>query len=97
MQNALSCAHFVAGRYADALSFADMSMRGRPNFVLPNCIAAASAALAERMDEAHKAMARVRQIAPDLSISNVKEVVVFKRPEDTGCWAEGLRKAGLPE
>jgi TolB-like protein/Tfp pilus assembly protein PilF len=97
MQNALACAHFVAGHYAEAFSMAGMALRDGPNFTLPNCVAATSAALLGRMDESHKAMARVRNIAPDLSISNVKEVLAFQRQEDTDRWTEGLRKAGLPE
>jgi TolB-like protein len=97
MHNALSCANFVAGRYVEAMSLAKLTTRERPNFVLPHCIEAASAALSGQMDEAQKAMAHVRLLAPDLCISNVKEVVVFKRPEDTNRWRAGLRKAGLPE
>ena len=97
MQNAIACAHFVAGRYDEALSWAKTAMRERPNFVLPNCIAATSAALAGRLDEARKAIAHLRQIAPELTISNFMNVMSYLREEDFDRCLDGLRKAGLPE
>ena len=43
------------------------------------------------------AMARMRQIDPELCVSNIAAVVPFRRPEDFARYVEGLRKAGLPE
>ena len=97
MQNAIACAHFVAGRYSEALSWAKTALREQPNFVLPNCIAATSAALAGRLDEAQKAIAHLRQIAPELTISNFREIMNYLREEDFDRWFDGLRRAGLPE
>jgi TolB-like protein len=96
MHGAIACAHFVAGRYAEALSSAETAMREQPNFLLANCIAATSAALAGRLEEARRVMARLRQIDPGLRISNLKDVM-YLRAEDFAKWADGLRKAGLPE
>jgi hypothetical protein len=42
-------------------------------------------------------MARLRQITPELRISNLKDHVPICRSEDLEHWVEGLRKAGLPE
>ena len=42
-------------------------------------------------------MARVRQLHPDLRISNLKDWLPLRRPEYFARWVEGLRKAGLPE
>ena len=64
---------------------------------MANCIAATSAALAGQLEEAEKAMVRLRQIDPELRISNVKYVIGPFREEDFAKWADGLRKAGLPE
>jgi TolB-like protein/SAM-dependent methyltransferase len=97
MLNAVACAHFVAGRYEQALAAAEIAMRDRPNFILPCCIGAASAVHSGRMDDARRIMATLRGIAPDLSISTLDEIMGFKRAEDLGRWVEGLRKAGLPE
>jgi hypothetical protein len=42
-------------------------------------------------------MARLRQIDPALNLSNFKDLLPFRRPEDFARFAEGLRLAGLPE
>ena len=72
-------------------------MRENANVVLSPCIAAASSALAGRPEDAHKAMARVRQLGPDLRLSNLKDLLPIRRSEDFVKWEEGMRKAGLPE
>ena len=59
--------------------------------------AAMSHALAGRMEQAHKPMALLRQIDPELRVSNLTELTPLRRPEDVARHAEGLRKAGLPE
>jgi TolB-like protein len=91
----IAFAHFVAGRYAEALTSAEASLRDRPDFLLPNLIAASSAALAGKLGTAKKAMARVRVIDATLRLSNVEKVQAM-RPQDFARWSEGLRKAELP-
>jgi hypothetical protein len=49
------------------------------------------------MEEAQQAMARLRQIDPELRISNLKDLTPLRRPEDRARYEEGMRKAGLPE
>ena len=45
-----------------------------------------------------KAVARPLELDPDLRVSNLKDRIgTFRRPEDFAKYAEGLRKAGLPE
>ena len=99
MQTATAAAHFCAGRYVEALSWAEQSMREQRNFilVLSTTIAAAAAALAGRQPEAEMAMARVRRIDPSLRISNLEVFYPLRRTEDLDRLKEGLRKAGLPE
>jgi TolB-like protein len=98
MQTAIACAHVVAGRYAAALSSAEAIIREWPdNYLLPTCIAATSAALAGRLEEAGKLMVRLRQIDPGLRLSNLKNLISYLRAEEFTKWADGLRKAGLPE
>src|SRR6202049_2624063 len=60
-------------------------------------IAAAGNALAGHGEEASKAVTRLRQLDPSLSISNLREVLGPYRPEDLAKYEAGLRKAGLPE
>jgi tetratricopeptide (TPR) repeat protein len=97
MQSAMASAHLAAGRYAEALSWAEMSARVKPDYLLAACIAAASGALEGRIEEARKTVAKLRQIDPEMRISNLKSVVSYLRPHDFTKWVEGLRKAGLPE
>src|SRR5215813_3486606 len=56
MHAATACAHFFAGRYAEACSLAELAMRENANVVLSPCILAASSALAGRLEDAYKAM-----------------------------------------
>jgi hypothetical protein len=58
---------------------------------------AACNALAGRLDQARKAMTRLRQIDPALRVSDLRRMFPFRRPEDIARYEEGLRKAGLPE
>jgi Flp pilus assembly protein TadD len=99
MQAATAEAHFVAGRYTEALSWAQRAVRSHPNYVLPNSIVAASAALSEQRAVAERAVTRLRQIQPQLRISDLNLIDLFplRPPEDRARWIEGLRKAGLPE
>jgi TolB-like protein len=97
MQGATAYAHFLAGHYGSASSWAEKSMRENPNFLLAVCMAAASNALAGRLEPAQKAMARALECNPDLRMSNLGDQVPFRRAKDFATFAKGLRKAGLPE
>jgi hypothetical protein len=50
-----------------------------------------------REQEAKAAAAEYLTLTPDFSISRHLELLPFQRPEDREHYAEGLRKAGLPE
>jgi TolB-like protein/Tfp pilus assembly protein PilF len=97
MQGATAWAHFFAGRYAEALSWAETAVREQPNLMFASCVAAASGALGGRLAEAQRATARVRQLDPALRVSNLKDFFPTRRAEDLARWEEGMRKAGLPE
>jgi TolB-like protein/class 3 adenylate cyclase len=94
---AMAWAHFFAGRYDEALSWAETGLREQSNFFIAACVAAASAAFAGRIDEAKKAMARVRELNPALRLSNLKDLLPIHRPQDFERWREGMKLAGLPE
>jgi predicted Zn-dependent protease len=84
-QSTTALAHFIAGRYEEALSWAEAALRQRSNFLMALGIAAASSVLAGKAEQAEKAMARLKTWLP------------FRRPEDFKRWAEALGKAGMPE
>jgi tetratricopeptide (TPR) repeat protein len=98
MQSAVAAAHFLAGRYAKALSWAELSMREQPNYILSMAVAAAASAISGDDAAATKAMARLRQTDPELRISNLTERLSAIRPlDDFNRWVGALQKAGLPE
>jgi TolB-like protein/Flp pilus assembly protein TadD len=97
MQTAMALAHFFAGRYTDASSWAETAMREQPNVLTTCCVAAASSAIAGQDAKAEKIVSHLRQLDPTLSISNLSNWFPFKAKEDFDKLAEGLRKAGLQE
>ena len=98
MQGVTAFAHFFAGRYDEASSWAEKAFWERPNILATLRIAAASNALAGRLEEAQKAVARALELDPDMRLSNLKDRVgVFRRAEDYEKYAGALRQAGLPE
>ena len=103
-QMAIAFAHFFAGRYDDASSWAEKALatsppglRERPGYHPALLIAAASNSLAGRLEEARNAIARLRQLNPTPHISNLKNQIPLRRPEDLARYTEGLRKAGLTD
>ena len=97
MQAGLAMAHLLAGRFDTASSWAEKAIRELSSFLIVAGVIAASHALAGRADEAQRAMHHVRKLDPLLRISNIKDWLPFLRPDDLATFAEGLRKAGLPE
>ena len=97
MQAGMALAHLLAGRFGAASSWAEKAFRDLPDFLMVVGIIAASHALAGRTAEGRRAMRHLRQLDPALRISNLRDWLPLRRPEDVSTFAEGLRKAGLPE
>jgi tetratricopeptide (TPR) repeat protein len=93
----IAWAHFFAARYDDMSSWAEKALLERPNYVQGMRMAAVGHALAGRLANAHEAMARMRQLDPELRVSNLKRVVGFFGADDFFRYVDGLRKAWLPE
>src|SRR5207248_7975296 len=64
MQQVTAHAHYIAGRYAQAVTWAEKALRERPNLLPTIRLLAASNALSGRLEEAHKAIARGRALDP---------------------------------
>jgi TolB-like protein len=91
-------AHFCAGRYDEAASWAARALRGQPDYPAALRVSAASNALAGCLDEAGRAMTRLRQLDPTLHLSNLEDVLLPRwRPEDRNRYVGALVKAGLPD
>ena len=97
MHAGLAFAHFFAGRYDQAASWAEKALREQPSWIPALRTAAASYALAGRMQEAQQTMVRLRQLAPEIRISRLKDLMPLRRPDDLDRFTEGLSKAGLPD
>jgi TolB-like protein len=97
MQAGMAVAHLFAGRFEAASSWAEKAFRDLPTFLMVVGIIAASHALAGRTDEAQRAMTHLRQLDSTLRISNLEDWLPIRRTEDLATFADGLRKAGLPE
>jgi DNA-binding winged helix-turn-helix (wHTH) protein/tetratricopeptide (TPR) repeat protein len=96
MQAAIAYAHLLAARYDEASEAAERALRARPIYLTALRGAAASYALAGRVDVARQRMARVLENDASLRVSSLPGLLPF-RPEHFRHFAKGLRKAGLPE
>ena len=90
----LSAAHYLAGRYAEAVEWARKAVRERPGIMSGHRILCASLAQAGFVEEARAHMHRLRQLQPSLSIAWIKESVPYTT-DPMKRFLEGMRKAGL--
>lgn len=97
MQAGMGAANLFLGHLDAASSWAEKAFRDLPSFLLVSIVLAASHALAGRMAEAHRALDHLRQIDPNLRLSNLSEWLPIQHPANLATFIDGLRKAGLPE
>lgn len=97
MQAGMAAAHLFARRFDDASAWAEKAHRDLPSFLMAIAVVAASHTLAGRLDEGRQAMARLRALDSTLRVSGLKDWLSIRRPEHLAVFADGLRRAGLPE
>jgi tetratricopeptide (TPR) repeat protein len=97
MQTATALALFVAGRYGESLLWAERASREDPNFLPAIRIIATSAGNSGQLERARKAAKRLLEIDPSFRVSRLTDHVPLRRRDDLARYAEGLRRAGLPE
>ena len=97
IQAGTAAAHFFAGRDDEAIAWAKASVRTQPDYRIATCILAASLGSHGEITEAKETMARLRRLDPALRLSNLPKSFPIRRPEDLARFADGLRRAGLPE
>ena len=97
MQAGVAFAHFLAGHSEETGTWVERALRAQPNYLPAIRIAMVHDIWTGRLEEAKKLMMQMRDLDPALRISNLKEVVPLRRPEDFARYEEGLREAGLPE
>jgi tetratricopeptide (TPR) repeat protein len=90
----LAVTNYLAGRYADAVEYSRKSLRQRSAFTAGYRIHVASLAQDGQIDEAREALARLKELHPDLSIAWIERCVPYT-PGPMAKFIEGMRKAGL--
>jgi TolB-like protein/class 3 adenylate cyclase/tetratricopeptide (TPR) repeat protein len=90
----LAIAHYVAGRYQEAIVFGRKAVQQRAGFSGGPRIYAASLAQAGQINEARIAIEQMKVLQPDISIDWIKANIPYK-PNAMAKLVDGLRKAGL--
>jgi TolB-like protein/Tfp pilus assembly protein PilF len=88
----MSVAHLAAGRYEEAIRWADRSLAAQPDYRPALRVKAICCAYLGRVDEARGWLSRVLELEPDLTVARIKAA-----PRFIARHVEALRKAGLPE
>ena len=97
MEAAMAWAHFFAGRYQEAMSWAEKAVREQSNYFPALSILVGSCSMAGREAEARSTLESLRRLDPDLRISTLGEAFPIRRPEHFARFAQALQKAGLPD
>jgi TolB-like protein/Flp pilus assembly protein TadD len=90
----IAAAHYLAGRYTEAVKWARQAVQQRPGYIGAHRILCASLAQADQLEEAKIVMDTLRQLQPDISIAGIRNSVPYT-PLPLEHFVEGMRKAGL--
>jgi TolB-like protein/class 3 adenylate cyclase/Tfp pilus assembly protein PilF len=96
-QTGMANAHFLRGRYEEALSWVSTALRQRPNSLSALRVAIAANALAGHLDTARQLADRYRELDPAVRLAKMREWWWFRGGEDVEKYLKGFRLAGLPE
>jgi TolB-like protein/DNA-binding winged helix-turn-helix (wHTH) protein/Flp pilus assembly protein TadD len=94
---AIAVAHYCAGRYVEAVRYAEEQLRLRPGYQGAQRLRCASLAQSGRIDEAREFLKLVRSEQPQLSIDWIRASVPYQTPELMERFLDGMRKAGLDQ
>ncbi len=94
---AAATACLLLGRYDESVAWAERATREAPTYSSAVRTMVASQALAGRIEEAKKTARRLGEIDPTFRIADLIDRAPIRSPEDLARYADGLRKAGLPE
>ncbi len=90
-------AHFAEGRYDDAIVWARKAAERRPNWIFGYAVAAASAALLGRQEEAVASMERILEHHPNYSLKRVQQNPMWSDGAVKARFFDGLVKANVPD
>jgi tetratricopeptide (TPR) repeat protein len=98
--NAAAMAHFAAGRYDEAVKFAEKTLNERPTYPPALRMMVAICGLRGQRQEGRAYRQRLLAVNPDASVSRLRalfEVSMRRHPRQLTAYLEGVRRAGLPE
>jgi len=87
-------AHYLAGRYREAVEWGQKAIRQRPGFTAAYRILCASLAKAGEVEETRKMAEKLREMQPNVSIAWCEKHVPYT-PRSMAHFLDGMRKAGI--
>ena len=90
----LAAAHYLAGRYNEAIVYGRKAMQQRFGLTNGHRIYIASLAQAGQIDEARAALAKLQELQPGHSVAWIERNIPYT-PGPMAKFLEGMRKAGL--
>src|SRR5262245_53570840 len=97
MESAVALAHFIAGRYDEAVSWAEKAFRDESNYHGTIRILAACYAKAGKLDQARATIAYIRERNPAVSLAELKTLLPLRQAEHRARYFEALTLAGMPD
>ena len=91
---AIAAAHYLAGRYQEAIAFGLKALQQRTHFTSGHRIYVASLAQAGQIEEAREALARLKELFPEMTIAWIEQFVPYTG-DSMAKFTDGMRKAGL--
>jgi TolB-like protein/class 3 adenylate cyclase/Tfp pilus assembly protein PilF len=96
-QTGMANAHFLRGRYEEALSWVSAALRQHPHSLSALRVAIAANALAGHLDTARQLVDRYRELDPTARLAKMREWWWFRGGEDVEKYLKGFRLAGMPD
>ena len=93
----VALAHFIAGRYELAVQAAAKALLERPHLTWGHRVIAAAYGQLGWRAEGGAAVEKVRHYSPGATVASVMQVMALEPEELRSRFAEGLRRAGLPD
>jgi len=91
---AIATAHYMAGRYTDAVAFCRKALQMRHGLTAAHRLYCASLAQSGQADLARAALSRLKELQPEISIDWIERHVPY-RPGPMRHFLEGMRRAGV--
>jgi TolB-like protein/Tfp pilus assembly protein PilF len=85
------------GHFLEAVAHVEAGLRAKPGLIWPNRLLAIAAAHGGEQEKAHRAVARLLEAQPDLTVEKVRAALPSGALAAKPYYWEGLRLAGLPE